>query len=274
MLTDEEIFAMFTGESTQTLCRGMIVPAVVRVAREDFLIAKLDCGIEGRVEAHEGSDRGEILFNRVYQPGLTARAKILEIDRHNFTCRLSFRDLGIPYRKPNEFLDRGQWDSLQEQQDKNAIRAERRASGRIQRVVKHPLFRTFNSTQAEEYLGSKGVGDAVIRPSSKGNDHLAVTWKVGNGVYQHIDVLELHKENDFALGRVLRVGNKYSYSDLDELIVDHVKAMAKKVVEMTQHEKYQEGSKDQTGMLGDFSNCVPAPWLTFVRTMAQDLHRG
>jgi len=129
------------------------------------------------------------------------------------------------------------------------LREKDKATGRTQRVVKHPLFKPFNSTQAEQYLGSQAPGDAVIRPSSKGNDHLAVTWKVADGIYQHIDVLEMQKENDFSVGKILRIGSggKYSYSDLDELIVDHVKAMAKKVDEMMQHEKFQAGSKADTG---------------------------
>lgn len=45
------------------------------------------------------------------------------------------------------------------------------------------------------------------------------------------------------MGRVLRVGQKYSYSDLDELIVNHVKAMAKKVDELVHNQKFQSGSR-------------------------------
>lgn len=42
---------------------------------------------------------------------------------------------------------------------------------------------------------------------------------------------------------------KFSYSDLDELIVLHVKAMAKKVDEMCGDEKYQNLSKEALGKL-------------------------
>ena len=49
------------------------------------------------------------------------------------------------------------------------------------------------------------------------------------------------------MGRQLRIGGKWTYTDLDELIVDHVKAMAKKVVEMMGHEKYQTGTKAEIG---------------------------
>ncbi|KAE8445330.1 Transcription elongation factor spt6 [Mollisiaceae sp. DMI_Dod_QoI] len=246
MLSDKEIFTMLTGETQDSLCEGMIIPVNIRVAKEEFIIAKLDSGIEGRVELQEGSDT-EMPLNRLFSSGQTAQAKLLDLDRSNFTARLSLREsmLRNAYRKRVDH-DPGSWDVIQEAKDKEELREKDKATGRTQRVVKHPLFKPFNSTQAEEYLGSQAVGDAVIRPSSKGNDHLAVTWKVADGVYQHLDVLELQKETEFSVGRQLRIGGKYTYSDLDELIVDHVKAMAKKVDEMTQHEKFQSGGRADT----------------------------
>lgn len=247
MLTDNEIFTMLTGETSESLCEGMIVSVNIRVAKDDFIIAKLDSGIEGRVEQQEGSDLGDASLSRLFSMGQTTQAKLLELDRHNFSARLSLRRqmLQIPFRRRIDH-DPGSWDAMQERQDKEELREKDKATGRTQRVVNHPLFKPFNSTQAEEYLGSQAAGDAVVRPSSKGNDHLAVTWKVADGVYQHIDVLELQKENEFSLGRILRIGN-VNYTDLDELIVDHVKAMSKKVSEIMDHDKFQSGSRAETG---------------------------
>jgi transcription elongation factor SPT6 len=270
ILSEDEIFTMLTGETRESLCEGMIVSVNIRVAKEDFVIAKLDSGIEGRVEPHEGSDLPDIPLNRIFQMGQTAQAKLLELDRRNFSARLSLREeaLRVPFRRRVDH-DPGTWDAVQEHKDKEELREKDKATGRTQRVVKHPLFKPFNSTQAEEYLGSQAPGDAVIRPSSKGNDHLAITWKVADGIYQHIDVLELQKENEFSVGRQLRIGGKYNYSDLDELIVDHVKAMAKKVDELMQHEKYQNGSKADTGnksllllLRGVADNHFIEKWLT------------
>jgi transcription elongation factor SPT6 len=153
-----------------------------------------------------------------------------------------------PYRR---VFDHGfdEWDDEQEDRDKKEARKaqEQSGSGRQQRVIKHPLFKPFNTTQAVEALRNQSRGECIIRPSSKGPDHLAVTWKIADGVYQHIDVVELDKENEFSVGRKLRIGGKLTYSDLDELIVLHVQAMAKKVDEMTNDEKYQNGTKEQTG---------------------------
>lgn len=154
---------------------------------------------------------------------------------------------------------RDEWDEDQERKDKESMVEKNDVSGRTQRVIKHPLFKPFNGAQAQEYLGSQSRGDVVIRPSSKGPDHLAVTWKVSDNIYQHIDVLELDKSSQFSSGTTLKIGGRYNYSDLDELIVNHVKAMAKKVDEIMLHEKYQGGTKADTGDYFPFSFYPPCP---------------
>lgn len=269
LLSEDEIFTMLTGETAESLCEGMIVSVNIRVVKDDFIIAKLDSGLEGKIESYEVADNSDVSISRLYAVGQTAQAKLLSLDRREFSAKLSLREEQVrrPFRRQfNHRYD--QWDTVQENKDREELREKDKVTGRTQRVIKHPLFRAFNSTQAEEYLGSQAPGDAVIRPSSKGNDHLAVTWKVADGIYQHIDVLELQKESEFSVGKILRVGGKYTYSDLDELIVDHVKAMAKKVNEMMQHEKYQSGSKSETGKslylrkIPFYANHTTERWLT------------
>lgn len=253
-MTSDEIFTMFTGETKDSLAEGMILSVNVRIVKDDFAIVRLDCGIEGRIEAHEVSFRSSV--KDVLSVGQTIQAKLIEIDRKAFLAKLSVREdaLRRPYRKRMDH-DYNTWDERQEADDKEELKEKDRTTGRTQRVINHPLFKPFNSTQAEEFLGSQAPGEVIIRPSSKGNDHLAITWKVADGVYQHVDVLELQKENEFSVGRLLRVGGKYTYTDLDELIVEHVKAMARKVAEMMQNEKFQKGSRSELGKLS-----IPTPY--------------
>ena len=247
VLTPDQIFVMFTGETKESLAEGMTVSVNIRVVKDDFAIGKLDCGIEGRIESHEITHRGNSSVKDLLHVGQTVQAKILDINRKDFTTKLSMREdqLRRRYKRHNDH-DSSTWDFRLEADDKEALREKDKTTGRTQRVINHPLFKPFNSTQAEQYLGSQATGDVVIRPSSKGNDHLTITWKVADNVYQHIDVLELHKENEFSVGRTLRIGGKYTYSDLDELILDHVKAMAKKVEELMSHEKFKS-SVTETG---------------------------
>ena len=273
-LSSDQIFTMLTGETRDSLCEDMIVAVNVRVVKDDFAIVKLDCGIEGRIESHEVSSRHPI--KEVLHVGQTVQAKLIDLNRKEFVAKLSVREeeLRRPYRKRLNY-DHNQWDERQEEDDREELREKDKTTGRTQRVIKHPLFKPFNGLQAEEYLGGQPIGELVVRPSSKGNDHLTITWKVADGVYQHIDVLELQKENEFAVGKVLRVGKKYNYQDLDELIVEHVKAMARKVEELMQHEKFQEGSKADLGMFVSswFYDEVVLIIVTKNREMAHDVHR-
>jgi transcription elongation factor SPT6 len=253
-LSTDEIFTMLTGETDDSLVEGMVIPVTIRRIFQDHIECRLDNGLEGGIGQEHypegvGADRG-MDVRQVYTVNQTVQARLQFLNKKALTCQVSLREdaLRAPYRK-KIVTTQGEWDEEQEEEDKRAVIKEKEAvSGRAQRVIKHPLFRPFNAAQAEEYLGSQSRGDVVIRPSSKGLEHLAVTWKVSDNVYQHIDVLELDKENEFALGKTLTIGGKYKYSDLDELIVLHVKAMAKKVDEIMSDERYQDGSKSQTGM--------------------------
>ncbi|KAI0597315.1 SH2 domain-containing protein [Biscogniauxia sp. FL1348] len=259
ILSPDQIFVMLTGETKESLAEGMIIPVNLRLVKDDFAIAKLDCGIEGRIESHEVSHRSNVSIREVIHVGQTVQAKLVDLNRKDFLAKLTLREEALrkPYKKHNDH-DRGTWDYRLEDNDQDALREKDKVTGRTQRVINHPLFRPFNSTQAEEYLGSQAAGDVVIRPSSKGNDHLTITWKVADNVYQHIDVLELHKESEFSVGKTLRIGGKYTYTDLDELIVDHVKAMAKKVDELMGHEKFKKGSlADLERWLTSYSDANP-----------------
>lgn len=247
-LSTDDIFTMFTGETTDSLTEGMVVPVSIKRITDDHIDGKLDCGIDVLVPESELTDRYDIPVRALYAIHQTVPAKILFLNRKSFTCNASLREEQVS-RPVGRLNDRmyGEWDERQEQRDREILQEKTQSGGRAMRVIKHPLFRPFNAAQAEEFLGTQSRGDVVIRPSSKGPDHLAVTWKVDHRIYQHIDVLELDKENEFSVGRALKVGGRYTYSDLDDLIVNHVKAMAKKVDEMMVHEKYQEGSKEETG---------------------------
>lgn len=59
------------------------------------------------------------------------------------------------------------------------------------------------------------------------------------------DVTELNADtNSTVVGSTLVVDRNHVYSDLDELIVNHIQAMARRVEELMAHEKYKHGSED------------------------------
>ena len=276
LLSTNEIFTMFTGETPESLCDNMVVPVSIKRVTDEYVEVKMDCGIEGVVSSVYISSKPDVSPRQLFSVHQTVRAKLLFLNRKQLNAQFSLIEDQVrkPYRKEFDHLP-DEWDDQQEQKDREAMQEKTDSSGRTQRVIKHPLFRPFNSMRAEEYLGSQARGDVVIRPSSKGPEHLAVTWKVSDNVYQHIDVLEMDKTNQYASGGTLKVGGKYTYSDLDELIVNHVKAMAKKVDEIMLHDKYQSGSKAETGKhLPHYLNCPQEKADKYCRALADDLHRS
>ena len=49
------------------------------------------------------------------------------------------------------------------------------------------------------------VGEALIRPSSKSSDSLAIHWVVREGCIKVVEVLEEDKDNDASIGNILKV---------------------------------------------------------------------
>jgi transcription elongation factor SPT6 len=76
------------------------------------------------------------------------------------------------------------------------------------------------------------------------------------------DVTELNADpTGQTVGGQLIVDPTHSYADLDELIVNHVQAMARRVEELMAHEKFKHGSEDD---LRGFSCHYPYRSLNFV----------
>lgn len=117
----------------------------------------------------------------------------------------------------------------------------------MKRVIVHPSFHNISFAEAEKLMQTMKQGEAIVRPSSKGADHLTVTWKVTDEIYQHIDVREEGKENAFSLGQSLWIGNE-EFEDLDEIIARHVNPMAAYASELLDFKYYKpavEGIKDK-----------------------------
>jgi len=189
-LTDEEVFTMLTGETEETLRENMVVPVNIRRVGDRYTSAYLDCGVEGTITQSEMDDNPMAVGSQLFHANQTVNAVLLSLNRKAFTAELSTKQSRIEeamrFAKMHPEINPNEWDDYAEERDRNKIAAKREADTKSTRVIKHPLFRSFNSRQAEEYLAGMQRGDAVIRPSSLGPDHIAVTWKFAEGVYQHI----------------------------------------------------------------------------------------
>nr|CDI51126.1 related to transcriptional regulator protein SPT6 [Melanopsichium pennsylvanicum 4] len=255
----DEILTMFTGETPKTLAEGFVVSVeVFRVQEgnrmaEGHIKCRLDSGIEGTIEAEHTVDNyapGSVRLRELVRPQQTLDALVRKIDPESCTVQLSIRPWDLQHRATHQGktpIDSKFYDH--QRAEKRNAQATAKANARIKarrqnRVVDHPNYHNFNYKQAVMFLRNQPRGSVVVRPSSKGDDHLAVTWKVDDDVYQNIDVTELDKESEYSLGRVLRVEGMGSYSDLDELIVNHVKPMVHMVEMMMNHEKYKGADEE------------------------------
>ena len=91
--------------------------------------------------------------------------------------------------------------------DADGSSAQVRRSGKVtRRACAHPVFRNLNHDKVDCELKEAGdamVGEALIRPSNKSCDSLAIHWMVRPGCIKVIEVLEEDKDTDASIGNRL-----------------------------------------------------------------------
>lgn len=239
-----EVVTMLTGETVRSIGPGLKVSATVRKAVPSRAFCQLESGIDAILEREYASidDAGVPSCEDVVKPRQTLNAVIITAEPHRFQVRISLRHSELS--QAVSFMQPFAQDPFNDLQRKtlaedSAAQKKRRQQGKVKRVVNHPNWHVMNSGQAEQFLASQPRGEVVIRPSSKGSDHLALTFKLDEEVFQHVDIQELDKPNEYALGKILRIGGKYSFGDLDDVIVNYVKAIMRMLEEAERSEKFR-----------------------------------
>jgi len=186
-----EIMTMLTGETPKSLMRGLTVPVQVVRIKQAAALVRLSSNMEATLEAYHFVDEGEqpVPIERLVKPGQVVNAVISEVDPFSFKVQLHARpsalqtgDKHLRNVEPDIY-----YDTTSAYRDNLALeRRRKQINNQARRVIKHPNFHNMRSKEAEEYLSKQQRGDVVIRPSSHGPNHLAVTWKVDKGIYQHI----------------------------------------------------------------------------------------
>ncbi|KAL5532712.1 SPT6 [Sanghuangporus sanghuang] len=259
--TSLQVLTMLSGENEDSWKVGCIVTVQVYRVQDNFANVRLASGIEGIINSAYIADEGDSIPQKgTHINGVIIEVKadtikdIFQVELSARQSHISIGDVHLRQIQPDEY-----WNAAQAERDLDFMQRKRRAqTNRHRRVIKHPNFQNFNSVQAEAYLEDQQPGDVVIRPSSKGPNHLAVTWKVADKLYQHIDVTELNPDpSGQALGSQLLVDGKYEFADLDELIVNHVKAMSRRVEELMAHEKYKRDEDELNKFLMSFVAANP-----------------
>jgi transcription elongation factor SPT6 len=186
--TDWEVLTMLSGETPRTLLPGFIIAGHVWRVRDKDVNVRLDSGVEAMVDIRYVADHPPESCNQVARIG-SVQAMIIGVFPEKMLVELSMRktelDMGDAEQRRVRAEEPYDWERAQA--DKAARDKKKRTEvNRLRRQIDHPNFFNMNAAQAEQYLATQQRGDCVIRPSSLGIDHLAVTWKVDDGVYQHL----------------------------------------------------------------------------------------
>ncbi|CAK1551238.1 unnamed protein product [Leptosia nina] len=190
---------------------------------------RLDNGLSGYIHIKNLSDRHVTDPTERVRIGQTIHCRVLKIDVERFSVDCSSKSSDL-LDKNNEWRPTKDpfYDQESEEKDIRKDKEAKQTKERMQyvkRVIVHPSFRNISFAEAEKLMENMAQGEVIVRPSSKGSDHLTVTWKVADGICQHIDVREEGKENAFSLGRSLLIQGS-EFEDLDEIIARYVTPMA------------------------------------------------
>ncbi|CDW57332.1 transcription elongation factor SPT6, partial [Trichuris trichiura] len=207
---------------------------------------RLEAGLTGFIPVKFLSDSRVSNPGDLIQIGTTLAARIIKIDYNRMSVDLSCRTSDMedhehkfrPQRDPY-------YDHKAEEEDRRTernLQASRQKEQYVKRVIAHPYFQNCSCKQAEGLLLEMEQGDTIIRPSSKvGPDYLTITWKVADGIYQHISVREENKEHPYSLGKSLLIDDEV-YEDLDEILFRRIQPMASSARELLSYKYYREAN--------------------------------
>lgn len=257
-LPRDELFDLLTGETTASLCEGMLVTAefIQYQDQSGYLDMRLSNGLRASVSDRMigisqdeimNLRRGHLIVGRIARDG--------GIDRERFKVRLFCSEQDVR-ETPDWVTDKFRSDRYWRKPRVVTARAQKpKAKPRfIARAIEHPNFLNLDRAGAEKYISEKEVGEAVIRPSSKGIHNLTLTWKccdVANGglMFQHVDVMESgkHAGLELTIGSKLRIKVNRETTDefvnLDDLLATYIQPMSEFVREIFAYDRFHKGSR-------------------------------
>nr|NVI78477.1 Spt6 [Cucujiformia] len=148
---------------------------------------RLDNGILGYIYIKNISDKNVSNPEERVGIGQLIHCRITKIDVERFSvdCTSKSSDLldkNHEWRPPRDPY----YDQEQEEKDIRHEAEQKKNKQRqtyIKRVIVHPAFHNISYAEAEKCMVKMDQGEVIVRPSSKGADHLTITWKVADNIY-------------------------------------------------------------------------------------------
>ena len=186
-----DVLRMLTGETLETLDAGKIITAHVTQVKPEVAYIRLDSGVTGEIPREYIMDPPAVIDDAksALNKSQAVRGVVIDLRAADLYIELSIRHGDVILAANQQLFNNRDpyFDTEHERIDKELQAKQKRVrEAGLPRVIDHPAWKHVNKAQAESMLADKSVGEAVIRPSSKGVDHIAVTWKVAEGIFQHI----------------------------------------------------------------------------------------
>ncbi|EFA74515.1 SH2 domain-containing protein [Heterostelium album PN500] len=248
-----QIFSWLTGETDQTLRIGTLV-SVTTYKNLDGVKCRLENGLEGTIPTECISETNDV---KSLPRGQTLNCRILSIEKERFHVTLSCKpsDLAaekwediiyneLKYNGENTYLILGEAPKAPIAANTKKRQSVPQKIKKQKRTVVHPLWHSFTWSEAENHLKDRPVGEALLRPSSRGFDHITVTFKFSDNVIIHHDIKEKDKPNPVSLGLSFYIGEA-KYDSLDEILGRHVEYIINNVNNLKEHKYYRSGTKSE-----------------------------
>ena len=257
-LRPEELFYKLTKESKYTLREEAII--IVRITRIDSKAVRVvtDSGVPGIIPLQDLKDKSSDIkdgdISKFYSVGEYLKAKVRNINFNLVRLKLSTKTEDLldhrEFIKKSRVLEYfGLSENLTFEIDKSSDfptftqDKTKKNSRYIVRKINHPKFKNIPLSQAVEHLAEREIGDFVIRPSSKGPDHLNITWKLSAENIVHLDITEGIKGPNDMISKHLTL-DKEIYESLDEIIERYIKPCNYLVTQVRDHKKFMDEPLD------------------------------
>lgn len=253
-LPSDRLFGLISGETDQSLRPGKEVTGKV-VQNDTFgSRVKLEGDIPAFIPLRFLSDEHVETPEDVLTTGQIVTAVVVNVKKEHMTVDLSIRMSDFKkepgsWERPaslpsiDQFFDAEAANNVE--RDNSARRnahlealqlslgmkgddndAQKKKLGRVvRRACTHPAFRNYKNDEITRELNEGGaamVGEALIRPSSKSSDSLAIHWMVKEGAIKVIEVLEEDKETEASIGQTLVVKVRHLYPEV--VYVTHMRS--------------------------------------------------
>ena len=240
-LSEMQIFNLLIGDESFTNGQ-MTVATVIKVEKQHVrcrLINELEAALWVADISNENITE-EDMKNK-FKENLIFEARVKQINYNHFKVDLTTKQTELESNKnylKNEDLDKDFFKILPEDYiNKKYIKEKKTHKRYTYRNLHLEKFKNFNFKQCEEYLRNKDIGECIFRPSSRGPDHLTLSWKFYKYIISHVDIIEKDKLPGMNIGNKLIINDEI-YSTLNEIIERFVIPCSILTRQASEHRKF------------------------------------